>query len=374
MSDQHRTQHQSSDVRLRTANDIEAPLYGSDAGSTDTYVCSLSPAIGAYKTGAHYRFKANTANTGACTINFNSLGAKTIKKAVGGITTDLDTNDIRVGQWVDLVYDGTNMQMQSTLGNSGAGYTDEQAQDAVGTILTDTATIDFTYTDATPEITADVKSDSITYAKLQNVSATDRVLGRSTAGAGDVEEIALTAAGRALIDDADAAAQRATLGLAIGWDVQPYDAGLGSNIAVRVRKSTDTSLTEDTFTTITFDTEIFDDYAMHSTVSNTSRLTAVRAGKHAVHGLASFDSSAVGIRLIRIIKNANTALVVDWQQLNACAAGYTRVSAGGALVHLDAGDYIELQAYFYFTGSGGTLALKADGTFSPSLSMFWVCP
>jgi hypothetical protein len=44
------------------------------------------------------------------------------------------------------------------------------------------------------------------------VSATDKLLGRSTAGAGIVEEIACTAAGRALLDDADAAAQRATLG------------------------------------------------------------------------------------------------------------------------------------------------------------------
>jgi hypothetical protein len=61
--------------------------------------------------------------------------------------------------------------------------------------------------------TTELAADAVTYAKIQNVSATDKLLGRSTAGAGDVEEITCTAAGRALLDDADATAQRATLGL-----------------------------------------------------------------------------------------------------------------------------------------------------------------
>jgi hypothetical protein len=59
--------------------------------------------------------------------------------------------------------------------------------------------------------TAKIQNDAVTYAKIQNVSATDRLLGRSSAGAGDVEEIACTSFGRSLIDDADAAAARTTL-------------------------------------------------------------------------------------------------------------------------------------------------------------------
>lgn len=76
----------------------------------------------------------------------------------------------------------------------------------------------------------------VSYAEIQNVSATDKVLGRSTAGAGSIEEIAFTpvartlaaqttqalmrttglgftAAGDALAVAADAAAQRTALGL-----------------------------------------------------------------------------------------------------------------------------------------------------------------
>ncbi len=61
--------------------------------------------------------------------------------------------------------------------------------------------------------TSELATNAVTYEKLQNTSTTDVVLGRSTAGGGTVEEIPVTAAGRALLDDATAADQRATLGL-----------------------------------------------------------------------------------------------------------------------------------------------------------------
>ena len=87
---------------------------------------------------------------------------------------------------------------------------------AAGVDLIDNGEIDLAKLDqaSTTKLgTTAFADDAVTYDKLQNVSATDRLLGRSTAGAGNVEEIPLTAAGRALLDDADAAAQRTTLGL-----------------------------------------------------------------------------------------------------------------------------------------------------------------
>ncbi len=91
-----------------------------DAGMSDAYACNMTPALQGYVAGACYTFKANTANTGAATIAFNGLTATTIVKVTGGITTALADNDIRAGQYVSICYDGTNMEMQSTLGNAAS--------------------------------------------------------------------------------------------------------------------------------------------------------------------------------------------------------------------------------------------------------------
>ena len=49
---------------------------------------------------------------------------------------------------------------------------DEAAQDAVGNILTDSARIDFTYTDGTPSITADIVAGSIGPTQLEATAVT----------------------------------------------------------------------------------------------------------------------------------------------------------------------------------------------------------
>lgn len=60
--------------------------------------------------------------------------------------------------------------------------------------------------------TANIDDNAVTLPKIAQL-ATDTVLGRSTSGTGNVEAITCTSAGRALLDDASASAQRTTLGL-----------------------------------------------------------------------------------------------------------------------------------------------------------------
>lgn len=126
------------------------------------------------------------------TINGTSIGATTA--STGRFTTVTAAGLIESTLNGFKFPDGTTQTTAST----GGGVSDGDKGDITVSGSGATWTIDNT---------------AVTYAKIQNVSATDKLLGRSTAGAGVVEEITCTSAGRALLDDADAAAQRTTLGL-----------------------------------------------------------------------------------------------------------------------------------------------------------------
>ena len=75
---------------------------------TDTLTGSLTPALTAYATGNLFSFVAANTNTGAATINLNSLGAKSITKSG---TTALVAGDIVSGQIYLIEYDGTRFQL-----------------------------------------------------------------------------------------------------------------------------------------------------------------------------------------------------------------------------------------------------------------------
>ena len=116
---------------------------------------------------------------------------------------DFDEND-EVSQSAVFVKEGTaNAESGFVLTNDGAIVIGTTAltftqftglgQVTAGAALTKTGnTLDVNVDGTTIEVSGDalrVKDLGITYAKIQNVSATDRILGRDTAGAGVIEEL-----------------------------------------------------------------------------------------------------------------------------------------------------------------------------------------
>ena len=86
---------------------------------TDTYVGTLTPAIAAYATGNLFSFVAPNTNTGAATINLNSLGAKNITK-LG--STALAAGDIVSGRVYQIEYDGTRFQLLNPSASSVSSF------------------------------------------------------------------------------------------------------------------------------------------------------------------------------------------------------------------------------------------------------------
>lgn len=125
----------------------------------------------------------------------------------------LDTNashDLIVAPGSDLTADRT---LTITTGDANRTITLSGDTTLSGTNTGDqtiTLTGDVTGT-GTGSFAATIAANAVTFAKMQAVSA-DILLGNDSTGTA-VQEITCTAAGRALLDDADASAQRTTLGL-----------------------------------------------------------------------------------------------------------------------------------------------------------------
>jgi hypothetical protein len=82
--------------------------YATGSG-TNTIVATMAPAITAYVAGQTFRIKmAAGANTGATTLNLNSVGAKNITKKG---TTALAAGDIPASAMFEVAYDGTQFQL-----------------------------------------------------------------------------------------------------------------------------------------------------------------------------------------------------------------------------------------------------------------------
>lgn len=129
----------------------------------------------------------------------------------------------------------------------------------------------------------------------------------------------------------------------------------------RVYNSANISISNNAWTSLTFNTERFDDNSFHSTVSNTSRLTAPGAGLYLIWGNVEWAVNATGNRNMRLLLNGTTVIA----QVSEAATGEYRYQVS-TIYSLSASDYIELQV---LQTSGGALNAVVSGNWSPEFAM-----
>lgn len=142
-----------------------------------------------------YKGNWNASTNSPTLIDGTGNAGDVYRVSVAG-TQDLGSGSISfsVGDWI--VYNGSiweksinSNEVVSVNGQSGIVvldtgdiaedgnlyFTDERAQDAVGTILLDSSSVDFTYSDGTPSITAAVLPAGVDHDQLLNYNANDHV-------------------------------------------------------------------------------------------------------------------------------------------------------------------------------------------------------
>lgn len=127
------------------------------------------------------------------------------------------------------------------------------------------------------------------------------------------------------------------------------------------------ALTNNNWTSITFDSSILDTDSQHSNVTNPSRFTCQVPGVYEFSGGASFASSATGIRGATWAKNG-TILSPGVTSLTAPVSGNTTsVTMPLFAMSLSVGDYVEMQLY----QSAGSLNTN-NGQYSCAMIARWV--
>lgn len=135
-----------------------------------------------------------------------------------------------------------------------------------------------------------------------------------------------------------------------------------------LRQTSAQSVTDATFTSITFGVEDIDRDGGHSTSSNTSRYTAQTSGWFHASGKVGWASNSAGRRLSQWAVNGNAVngSRVDLPPTPGAAGG---IPAAARPIYLNAGDYLELQGY---QDSGGSLNTSNATDIGSYMSVLWV--
>jgi hypothetical protein len=140
--------------------------------------------------------------------------------------------------------------------------------------------------------------------------------------------------------------------------------------ACRAYNSAAISVANATDVFLTFNSERFDNASVHSTSSNTGRLTVPTGGggKYIIGSNIDYATTFTGVlRASGLRLNGSTYIADQYAPPinSAFSSGRFTVTA---IYSLSAADYVEVRAY---QDSGGALNVTATGNYSPEFWCFW---
>ena len=136
------------------------------------------------------------------------------------------------------------------------------------------------------------------------------------------------------------------------------------DLGVRAFNSANISISNNTTTAITLDSERWDTGELHSTSVNTSRITLTTAGNYLIVGIIEWGANATGSRQVQIRRNGDSAtnIGIITQGATPGGAGFVTTQVISIYYQLVVGDFIEL---FVYQDSGGALNVLNSATYSP---------
>jgi len=138
-------------------------------------------------------------------------------------------------------------------------------------------------------------------------------------------------------------------------------------IAARVYNSSAISVANNTWVTLTFNAERYDTADLHSTSSNTDRLTAPAPGIYLITAHLRFQANANGDRIVSIVANGTTTIAMETQRATAAVVHDLSIAT---MYYLAAGHYVTVSVQ---QTSGTTLNVEATGNYSPEFAMIRLC-
>lgn len=137
---------------------------------------------------------------------------------------------------------------------------------------------------------------------------------------------------------------------------------------VRVYNDANITITTGTDTALTFNQERYDTNAMHSTVSNPSRLTCVTTGKYNITGNVQWADTMTAANLIKlwIELNGTTIIGASFYASVPAGAGVNLTQVVSTDYALTATDYVELHVR-HNEGADETILCTAN--YSPEFMM-----